>query len=52
MIVFAGDVVFRECTQLTFERLGALRCRFAEPASRLLPSRWPRRPALHKYHGS
>jgi len=25
--------------QITFERLGSLRCRFAEPAGKLLPSR-------------
>jgi 2-keto-4-pentenoate hydratase/2-oxohepta-3-ene-1,7-dioic acid hydratase in catechol pathway len=37
--------------QITFERLGTLRCRFAEPAGKLLPSRWPVRPALQKYHG-
>ncbi len=30
--------------QITFERLGTLRCRFAEPAGKLLPSRWPVRP--------
>jgi len=28
-----------------------LRCRFAEPARQLLPSRWPVRPALQKFHG-
>ena len=33
------------------ERLGTLRCRFAEPAQKLLPSRWPLRPALQKFHG-
>ena len=27
-----------------------LRCRFAEPQGRLLPSRWPLRPALERYH--
>ncbi len=37
--------------QITIERLGTLRCHFAEPAGRLLPSRWPVRPALQKYHG-
>jgi 2-keto-4-pentenoate hydratase/2-oxohepta-3-ene-1,7-dioic acid hydratase in catechol pathway len=37
--------------QITFERLGTLRCRFAEPAGKLLPSRWPLREALKKYHG-
>jgi 2-keto-4-pentenoate hydratase/2-oxohepta-3-ene-1,7-dioic acid hydratase in catechol pathway len=36
--------------QITFERLGTLRCRFAEPAGRLLPSRWPVRGPLQKYH--
>ena len=50
MIVFDGDVAFRERTQPTFERLGALHCRFAEPARQLLPSPWPLRPAQHKYH--
>lgn len=37
--------------QITFERLGTLRCRFAEPAGKLLPSRWPVREPLRKYHG-
>jgi hypothetical protein len=36
--------------QITFERLGTLRCSFAEPAGKLLPSRWPVRPPLQKYH--
>ena len=36
--------------EIRFERLGTLRCRFAEPARRLLPSRWPVRPTLQKYH--
>jgi 2-keto-4-pentenoate hydratase/2-oxohepta-3-ene-1,7-dioic acid hydratase in catechol pathway len=36
--------------QITFERLGTLRCRFAEPMGRLLPSRWPVRESLQKYH--
>jgi 2-keto-4-pentenoate hydratase/2-oxohepta-3-ene-1,7-dioic acid hydratase in catechol pathway len=36
--------------QITFERLGTLRCRFAEPTSKLLPSRWPVRPQIAKYH--
>jgi 2-keto-4-pentenoate hydratase/2-oxohepta-3-ene-1,7-dioic acid hydratase in catechol pathway len=36
--------------QITFERLGTLHCRFAEPAGRLLPSRWPVREPLRKYH--
>jgi 2-keto-4-pentenoate hydratase/2-oxohepta-3-ene-1,7-dioic acid hydratase in catechol pathway len=35
---------------ITFERLGTLCCRFAEPAGKLLPGRWPLRPALRKYH--
>jgi hypothetical protein len=37
--------------QITFERLGTLRCRFAEPTQKLLPSRWSLRPALQKFHG-
>jgi len=37
--------------EISFERLGTLRCCFAEPARRLLPSRWPLRPALQKFHG-
>jgi 2-keto-4-pentenoate hydratase/2-oxohepta-3-ene-1,7-dioic acid hydratase in catechol pathway len=37
--------------QITFERLGTLRCRFAEPTGQLLPSRWPVREPLQKYHG-
>jgi 2-keto-4-pentenoate hydratase/2-oxohepta-3-ene-1,7-dioic acid hydratase in catechol pathway len=36
--------------EIRFERLGTLRCRFGEPGGRLLPSRWPVRPALHPYH--
>jgi 2-keto-4-pentenoate hydratase/2-oxohepta-3-ene-1,7-dioic acid hydratase in catechol pathway len=36
--------------EISFERLGTLRCRFAEPASKLWPSRWPVRPQLRKYH--
>jgi 2-keto-4-pentenoate hydratase/2-oxohepta-3-ene-1,7-dioic acid hydratase in catechol pathway len=36
--------------EISFERLGILRCRFAEPARRLLPSRWPVRPQMQKYH--
>lgn len=35
---------------ICFVRLGMLRCRFAEPAQKPLPSRWPLRPALPKYH--
>lgn len=37
--------------EITFERLGTLRCRFAEPTGNLLPSRWPVRGSLNKYHG-
>jgi glyoxylase-like metal-dependent hydrolase (beta-lactamase superfamily II) len=37
--------------EISFERLGTLRCRFPEPAGKLLPSRWPVRPALQKFHG-
>jgi len=37
--------------QITIERLGTLRCRFAEPTDKLLPSRWPVREPLQKYHG-
>jgi 2-keto-4-pentenoate hydratase/2-oxohepta-3-ene-1,7-dioic acid hydratase in catechol pathway len=37
--------------QITFERLGTLRCRFAEPTGKLLPSRWPVRESLQQYHG-
>jgi 2-keto-4-pentenoate hydratase/2-oxohepta-3-ene-1,7-dioic acid hydratase in catechol pathway len=36
--------------QISIERLGTLRCRFAEPAGKLLPSRWPVRPQMQKYH--
>jgi 2-keto-4-pentenoate hydratase/2-oxohepta-3-ene-1,7-dioic acid hydratase in catechol pathway len=36
--------------EIGFERLGTLRCRFAEPTGKLLPSRWPVRPQLRKYH--
>ena len=36
--------------EIRFERLGTLRCRFARPAGRLLPSRWPVRAPLQKYH--
>ena len=36
--------------QITVERLGTLHCRFAEPAGKLLPSRWPVRETLQKYH--
>ena len=37
--------------QITFERLVTLHCRFAEPTGKLLPSRWPVREPLQKYHG-
>jgi Fumarylacetoacetate (FAA) hydrolase family len=37
--------------QITLERLGTLRCRFAEPAGKLLPSRWPVHEPLKRYHG-
>ncbi len=37
--------------KITFERLGTLCCRFEEPKGKLLPSRWPLREALKKYHG-
>jgi 2-keto-4-pentenoate hydratase/2-oxohepta-3-ene-1,7-dioic acid hydratase in catechol pathway len=37
--------------QITFERLGTIHCRFAEPTGKLLPSRWPVREPLKKYHG-
>jgi 2-keto-4-pentenoate hydratase/2-oxohepta-3-ene-1,7-dioic acid hydratase in catechol pathway len=37
--------------EITFERIGTLHCRFAEPAGKLLPSRWPVREPLKKYHG-
>ena len=36
--------------EISFERLGTVRCRFAEPVRKLLPSRWPLRPALKKFH--
>jgi 2-keto-4-pentenoate hydratase/2-oxohepta-3-ene-1,7-dioic acid hydratase in catechol pathway len=36
--------------EISIERLGTLRCRFAEPAHKLLPSRWPLRSALQKFH--
>lgn len=39
-----GDAI-----EISFERLGTLRCRFAEPRAKLLPSRWPSRPSLQKY---
>jgi hypothetical protein len=37
--------------EIRFERLGTLRCCSAEPARKLLPGRWPLRPALQKVHG-
>ncbi|MFO1056403.1 MAG: fumarylacetoacetate hydrolase family protein [Dongiaceae bacterium] len=36
--------------EIIFERLGTLRCRFAEPTGKLMPSRWPLREVLKKYH--
>jgi 2-keto-4-pentenoate hydratase/2-oxohepta-3-ene-1,7-dioic acid hydratase in catechol pathway len=36
--------------EISFERIGTLRCRFAEPEGRLLPSRWPVRTQMQKYH--
>ncbi len=36
--------------EIEIESLGKLRCRFAEPLGKLLPSRWPVRPSLQKYH--
>ena len=36
--------------EITFERLGTIRCSFAEPVGKLLPSRWPIREPLRKYH--
>jgi 2-keto-4-pentenoate hydratase/2-oxohepta-3-ene-1,7-dioic acid hydratase in catechol pathway len=38
--------------EISFERLGSLHCRFAEPTGKLLPSRWPIREPLQKYHPS
>jgi hypothetical protein len=35
--------------QITFERLGTLHCRFAEPHGKLLLSRWLVRVCLQKY---
>jgi 2-keto-4-pentenoate hydratase/2-oxohepta-3-ene-1,7-dioic acid hydratase in catechol pathway len=35
---------------ISFERLGTLRCSFAQPTRKLLPSRWPLRAALEKFH--
>jgi 2-keto-4-pentenoate hydratase/2-oxohepta-3-ene-1,7-dioic acid hydratase in catechol pathway len=36
--------------EIAIERLGTLHCRFAEPMGKLLPSRWPVREPLRKYH--
>ena len=36
--------------EITMEKLGTLRCYFAEPTGKLLPSRWPVREQLQKYH--
>ncbi|MGE5089777.1 MAG: fumarylacetoacetate hydrolase family protein [Candidatus Levyibacteriota bacterium] len=36
--------------EISFERLGTLRCRFAEPVGKLWPSRWPVRPQMGKFH--
>jgi 2-keto-4-pentenoate hydratase/2-oxohepta-3-ene-1,7-dioic acid hydratase in catechol pathway len=36
---------------IQFDRLGTLECRLAEPARKLLPSRWPVRAPLLKFHG-
>ncbi len=36
--------------EISFERLGTLRCQFAQPAGKLLPSRWPVRPQMRQYH--
>ena len=36
--------------EVRIENLGSLHCRVAEPAGKLLPSRWPLREALQKYH--
>ena len=40
-----GDAI-----EISFERLGTISCRFAEPQGKLRPSRWPVRPSLQKYH--
>jgi 2-keto-4-pentenoate hydratase/2-oxohepta-3-ene-1,7-dioic acid hydratase in catechol pathway len=34
---------------ISIERLGSLQCTFAKPTQKLLPSRWPLRPALLKF---
>lgn len=36
---------------ISIERLGSLQCTFAKPTQKLLPSRWPLRPALVSYAG-
>ena len=36
--------------EIRFDHLGTLRCKFAQPQSRLMPSRWPVRPSLQKYY--
>ena len=38
--------------EINFERLGTLRCRFAEPQGELNPSRWPVRQSIKKYFPS
>jgi 2-keto-4-pentenoate hydratase/2-oxohepta-3-ene-1,7-dioic acid hydratase in catechol pathway len=35
---------------ISIECLGTLHCAFAQPVQKLLPSRWPLRPALEKFH--
>lgn len=35
---------------IRFSKLGTLRCTLGEPTGKLLPSRWPLREALKKYH--
>jgi hypothetical protein len=37
--------------EMSFVRLGRLRCRFGVPARRLPPSRWPLRPAQQSFRG-
>ena len=34
---------------ISIENMGTLQCSFAEPTQKLLPSRWPLRPALMKF---
>jgi 2-keto-4-pentenoate hydratase/2-oxohepta-3-ene-1,7-dioic acid hydratase in catechol pathway len=36
--------------EIEIEKLGKLRCQFAEPVGKLLPSRWPLRSSMEKYH--